>query len=357
MANLPNIYYNVTGYIQQTGDEPMPKATIRDVARLANVSTATVSRVINHAEKVSDGTRQTVLEACAKLNYSPHPIARRLSLGRTHMIGVILPYLTLPSIVERLRGIQHALEDTDYDLVPFSVGTPEKREERLRELSSTSRIDGLLIVSVPPTSRQVDRLLDHDVPTVLLDAHHPELNCLIVDDVRGGYLATKHLIDLGHRKIAHIRDYPQNPMGFSSVAKRYQGYLQALQEADLRVRPDYLKEGTHGREEARRMAREVLQLPDPPTAIFAYSDTQAIGVLDAARELDIPIPEALSVIGYDGIRDAEYLDLTTIAQPLLESGIMAANTLLALQDSPLESPLQITLPIRLIDRGTTGPPP
>jgi DNA-binding LacI/PurR family transcriptional regulator len=331
----------------------MTPATIRDVAKHANVSTATVSRVLNNTDRVSEETRKKVLEACTELNYSINPIARRLSLGRTHMIAVLLPYLTLPSLVERLRGVQYALDESGYDLVPFSVGSPEKRDQRLIDLSRKSRVDGLLIISLPPTDEQVKRLIDEEIPTVLVDACHPDLHCLVIDDVQGGLLATKHLIELGHRNIGLITDQLNNAMDFSSTHNRYLGYRKALDEAGVHFQAHYHKQGEHGREESRQMAIELLQLPEPPSAIFATSDTQAIGVLDAAQVLGIRVPEQLSVIGYDGIRDAEYLNLTTIAQPLFESGSLGAELLLEILQSPPSESIEKIVPIELIVRGTT----
>jgi DNA-binding LacI/PurR family transcriptional regulator len=333
----------------------MPSATIRDVAKLANVSTATVSRVLNSIGPVTEETRQKVLGACAALNYSPNPIAQRLSLGRTHMIAVVLPYLTLPSIVERLRGVQYALDESEYDLIPFSVGSPEKRDSRLKELSRRSRVDGLLMISVPPTEAQAETILSEGIPTVLIDAYQPNLHRLIIDDIDGGYLATKHLIELGHQKIAIISDYIDNPLGFSSTSDRHKGYRKALEEAGIPFKPVYQKQGEHSRDIARQLAIELLKIPDPPTAIFATSDTQAIGVLDAAHRIGIRVPQSLSVVGYDDIRDAEYVDLTTVNQPLFEAGEQGAETLLEILKTPLDTPLEIQLPIHLTIRGTTAP--
>lgn len=333
----------------------MSPVTIRDVAKLANVSTATVSRVLNNTDPVSEETRKKVLDACATLNYSINPIARRLSLGRTHMIAMITPFLTLPSLVERLRGAQHALDDSGYDLVPFSVGTPERRDERLTELSRKSRVDGILIISVHPTDKQAERLLEENIPTVLVDACNTDLHCLLIDDIHGGYLATKHLIELGHKQIGLISDYIETPMGFSSTYNRFLGYKKALQEASIPFQEKYHRQGEHGRDIAQQTAVEMLSSPEPPTAIFATSDTQAIGVLDATNKLGIQVPEQLSVVGYDGIRDAEYVNLTTIAQPLFESGAMGAELLLEVLKNPPKTPIEKVLPIELIIRETTGP--
>jgi LacI family transcriptional regulator len=332
------------------------KVTIRDIAKRAGVGVGTVSRVLNQSPAVSEQTRSRVLEIINELEYSPHPIARSLSLGKSLSIGIVLPFLTLPSFVERLRGVQHAVGESEYELVLFSVGSPEQRDVYFTELPRGARVDGLLVLSLRPSDEQVDRFLETELPTVLIDSHHPGLSSVVVDDVLGGYLATKHLIDLGHRKIAYISDVLDNPFRFVSMRERRDGYLKALAEGDIPPLAELRKEGPHGREQARRMALELLDMPDRPTAVFAGSDTQAIGVLDAAKQLGIRVPDQLSVIGYDGIRDAEYVNLTTIEQPLYESGVEGARILLEALREGSTHPDKATLPIRLVTRETTGPP-
>ncbi len=195
------------------------------------------------------------------------------------------------------------------------------------------------------------------VPTVLIDAHHPRLSRVVIDDVAGGQMATQHVIDLGHRKIGFVSDQLENPFNFVSSRDRYQGYRRALAEADVPFRPEYHQQGEHGRQEAREMARALLSLPDPPTAIFAASDTQAIGVLEAARDAGLKVPEDLSVIGYDDIEIAEYLHLTTIRQPLFALGVEGVELLLDSIATPPSTPRRVLLPIELAVRHTTAPPP
>ncbi|MFN2282579.1 MAG: LacI family DNA-binding transcriptional regulator, partial [Anaerolineales bacterium] len=177
-----------------------------------------------------------------------------------------------------------------------------------------------------------------------------------VDDKKGGRMATEHLLSLGHTKIAFISSFLDNPLQFSSTKKRYEGYYEALQQADIKIDPRYQVEGHHGRKEAEEMALNLLQIDDPPSAIFASSDTKAVGVLDAARQLGLRVPEQLSVIGYDNIRDAEYLNLTTIQQPLYQAGRVGGNKLLELIDNPSQDSEEIILPVELVVRGTTAPP-
>lgn len=331
----------------------MSPATIRDVAKSAGVSIATVSRVLNDSPAVRPATRDKVVAVMEELEYVPNLTARRLSLGRTLTIGIALPFLTLPSFIERLRGVQFALADSEYDLALFSAEVPQKIESCLSNLLSQARVDGAIIVSFQLDENQIERLQQSDIPVVLIDVCHPKMNVVYVDDKDGGRMATQHLIDLGHRRIAFLSDYLENPFNFVSMRHRHSGYRQALEEADIEININYQQEGALGGREAYQKAVKLLTLPDRPTAIFAASDTHAIGVLKAAHDLAIKVPEGLSVIGYDDIRDAEYLHLTTIRQHLFEIGVEGANMLLNALKEPYESPRELQLPTQLVVRGTT----
>jgi DNA-binding LacI/PurR family transcriptional regulator len=193
------------------------------------------------------------------------------------------------------------------------------------------------------------------LPAVLINDSPTSLSRVMIDDVKGGRIATRHLLGLGHRQVAYISDPLSDPFNFTSSRYRYQGYRQALEEYGVSFRPEYHRADEHGREQAREMAHQLLDLENPPTAIFAASDTQAMGVLEAARERGISVPEALSVIGYDDIEIAEYLDLTTIHQPLFESGWRGTELLLHIIENGEPEVLCDQLPIELVERGTTAP--
>ncbi len=326
--------------------------TIRDVAKRANVGIATVSRVLNNNPSVSEDTRNAVLAAINELDYTPNPIARQLSTGRTLTLGVILPYLTMPSYVERLRGVQHALAETEYNMVLFSVGGPTERDSYFKDLPRNNLVDGILIISLPPNDTQAERFASAEVPTVLVDAHHSRLSCILTDDVKGGKLATQHLINLGHRKIGFLSEFLETPF-HPSAYYRYQGYRKALEEHGIPFDPAYHISGERGRTNAKKMAKQLLTLDDPPTAIFAGNDIQAIGVLDAAMELGVNVPDDLSVIGFDGIRDGEYTNLTTIDQHLYQSGIEGVHMLISALEAHPKTPREKRLSLELLVRGTT----
>lgn len=335
----------------------MASITIRDVARKAGVGVGTVSRVLNDNPSVSPSTREKVLSAIAELEYQPNPIARRLSLGKTLTIAVIAPFFTRPAFVQRFRGIESVLSESEYDFVMYNVESAARRDYCFREVPRRDRIDGLLIMSLIPDSSDARRFQQANIPTVLLDASHKEFNRVIIDDLTGGYIATKHLLDLGHRHIGYISDIlTKTPFNYHSIFERFQGYQNALNEAGVPFKPHYVLQGDVNQNLGRRLAKQLLTQNPEITAIFAYSDTHAIGALQAARELGLRVPEDLSLIGYDDIEISEYLHLTTIQQKLVQSGVQAAKLLLEEIDHPSAQPREIISPTELICRNTTAPP-
>lgn len=327
--------------------------TIYDVAKHAGVGVGTVSRVLNNSPQVSEPTRQKVLASIQELNYRPSPIAQRLSLRKTFTIGVIAPFFTRPSFVERLRGVESALNERGYDLVLYNVETTQKRDACFRELPSSHRFDGLLIFALPPTNEDVRRFQGASVPVVLVDTYHPALTCVVVNDVKGGYMATQHLLELGHTRIAYISDPLESPLHFTSSLHRYQGYRQALREAGVPYREAYFRYAEHGQEQSRDMVRQLLDLAEPPTAIFAASDTQAIGAMEAIRERGLSIPQDVALVGYDDIEISRYLGLTTVQQPLFESGVKGTELLLQTISGSITEPCRVELDLHLIVRRFT----
>jgi len=332
------------------------QARIADVAAHAGVGVATVSRVLNGRANVRPATRDRVLDAIRTLNYRPSSVARNLSLQRTMVIGALLPWFTNPSAVQRVRGIVDGLNGSAYDLMVFDIESEDRQRRAFELFDRGDRADGLLVVSTNPPDMEVERINAAGLPCVLVDGVHPSLPSIAVDDVAGGEMATRHLIELGHRRIALIGDPPPE-FRFDWSRDRTRGYEQALLRAGIGVRPQYVREGTRLLHVARGIAAELLALPERPTAIFAASDTQAFGAIEAARALGIRVPEELSVIGFDDIEVASYVGLTTVRQPLFESGRRGAELLLrALSGRQVDVRTEL-LPLELIVRSTTGPAP
>ena len=329
--------------------------TIHDVARAAGVGVGTVSRVLNDSPLVSDPTRERVQRTIDDLGYRPSSLARALSLGRATSLAVIVPHFTRPSTVERLRGMAEAINGSDFDLVLFDVETPEQRDRRFQMAVRSDRAAGLVIVSLAAPSEVIEQLRAASVPVVFLDRHVDGLANIHVDDIGGGRLAADHLLSLGHRRIAFIGDDDGRGFGFTSSDDRMAGYRAALRAAGLEVDERYVRVGPSSREAAHRLTADLLGLPTPPTAVFAASDLQALGVVEAARERGLDVPGDLSVMGFDDIDPAVYLGLTTVRQPLFESGRLAAEMVLSLVAGD-EAAAGVELPVELVVRRTTGPP-
>lgn len=330
--------------------------TIADVARLAGVGRGTVSRVLNDRANVDPSTRARVLAAIKTLDFVPNQTARRLSLRRTQTVAVILPFLTRPSAVERLRGMELTLAAAGYDLIVFNIETVDRRDAVFGDLPRPERVDGLIIVSLSPHASELERLERTGLPTILVDAHHRALPRVVADDVLGGRLATQHLIGLGHRRIAFIGDIPRTPLAFTSSRLRLTGVRRALTAAGCRLPASLIGIGDHSRRRASELATRMLTTSLPPTAIVCASDTQAAGVLEAARQLGLSVPGDLSVTGYDDLELADHLGLTTIRQPLFESGVRAVQRLLRMVDGGSPEPMREVQDISLVVRRTSAPP-
>lgn len=331
--------------------------TIADVARLAGVGRGTVSRVLNNKPNVDPDTRAKVQAVIDQLDFVPSAAARRLSLGRSQTVAVVVPFLTRPSVVERLRGIEGSLVEAGLDMIVMNVESAARRDAILRDIARRERIDGLILVSIAPREDELARMQAIGLPLVLVDAHHRSVARVVVDDVDGGRVAAQHLLDLGHRRIGFVGDVPRPGFGFSSSRLRLRGVEQALRNAGLAIRSEHLGLAEHSRQNARISAEAILRTPERPTAIVAASDTEAIGVLEAGAALGLSTPGDLSVIGYDDVGAADLLELTTIRQPLTETGERAVARLLDLIEGRATEPLREVLPVTLVVRRTTAAPP
>lgn len=333
------------------------RVRIADVAARAGVGVGTVSRVLNGSPHVREGTRQRVLEAISQTQYRPSRLAAGLSRGTSGSVAIIVPFLTRPSVVARLAGVIEVLDAEGYDTIVCNVESPAQRDRQVRMFSDGHRAAAAVVVSLRLSAAQLAGLTVARMPVVAVDAVIPGVPGTVVDDVRGGMLATSHLLALGHRRIGFIGDTGRvGGLTFSSTTDRLRGYRQALSEAGIPADRGLIRRGQHGSAAARQMALSLLRMPDPPTAIFAASDTQAAGVLSAAEAAGVPVPGRLSVIGFDDIEIAAPLGLSTVRQPLRESGARGAARLCALLRGEPVSPLREELPLEVVPRRSTAAP-
>ncbi len=330
----------------------MAHSTVYDVARKAGVSIATVSRVVNAPDKVNPETRQRVLDAIDALRYIPKAEAAaraRKSVGR---IGVLAPFFTFPSFIQRLRGVTNALAKLPYELTIYNVDGSARHDGYIASVSITRRLDGLILMALPFTQETIQRIVSNSLETVSIECAHPAFSSIEIDDAAGGRLVAEYLINKGRRRLAFIGDSDIPDYAFPTSQRRLNGYRTAIQNAGLSLPDEYITLAEQNMENAARGMNQLLDLKTPPTAVFCASDTQALGALKAARQRGARVPQDIAIIGFDDLDIAAYVGLTTVRQHLEESGELAVEMLLArLEDR--ERPIQnVRLNLELVERET-----
>ncbi|HLZ21553.1 MAG TPA: LacI family DNA-binding transcriptional regulator [Ktedonobacterales bacterium] len=325
------------------------KARIQDIARLAGVSVSTVSRVLNKKPDVETATRERVLRVMDEQGFVPNVSATRLAGGRSQILGVLVPSLSWPFIPgimhgdvvtslqwpllpEIMRGVTECVGETSYELLLYSISRERDHHEVINRILVTQLISGLLAIFPGQASEQLAHLHDHGLPVVLIDDQeaHPNLPWVGTDNRYGAYLAIKHLLRLGHRRIGYIRGL------YTCSEERYQGYSDALREAGLTPDPSLVLQGDFEFSGGRACARAFFAMPERPTAIFAGNDQMAYGVLATAQQQGVRVPEDVAVVGFDDLPISGYIRpaLTTVHQPFFEMGQRAAQLLISLVDTP-----------------------
>jgi len=327
--------------------------TIYDVAKLAGVSISTISRVMNAPNKVNKTTRAKVFEAIDELGFVPKAEARARALRRSGRIGVLTPFFTAPSFVQRLRGVASSLSKSNFELVIYPVDSVDHLQGYISSIPVTGNLDGLIIMSLSLGDNDAQRLHDSKMETVLIEYSHPQLNSIVIDDVHGGRMVAEYLIKKGHQQIAFLGDIePPEKYAIHPVKSRLNGFSQVLDNAGIPLSKEYIRSTPYTQEHSRKAAYELMTLPNPPTAIFAASDIQAMGIMKVSRQLGIKIPEQLAIVGFDDIDVAELVDLTTVRQHLDESGKLAVEILLARLADPSRPLQHMHLPLSLVERLT-----
>lgn len=330
------------------------RTTIHDVAKAAGVSVSTVSKAVNGRYGIADATVQRVLDSVRELGYESSLVASSMRARRTGVIGVLLAGFE-PFSAEILKGVGTAVNDSAFDLLAYSgsrhgAGAGDGWERR-----SLSRLSGTLIdaaIMVTPTVVSAAT----EIPVVAIDPHtgRADLPTVESDSFGGALAATRHLIELGHRRIGFLAGRPD----LRSAGLRDAGYRRALSDAGIPVDPALIGVGRYELETTRDSARLMLAAPTRPTAVFAANDLSAIAVIEVAQEMGLRVPQDLSVIGFDDVPEASrrMLPLTTIQQPMRRLGAVAADMVFALLEGKELDEMHVTLPTRLVVRATTAPP-
>jgi DNA-binding LacI/PurR family transcriptional regulator len=341
--------------------------TIADVAKASGTTITTVSRVLNNSGYVHVSKRTAVLEAVEKLHYIPNANARVLKTRKSRAIGLVIGDLLNPYSVQLAHSIQTVAVDRGYTTFVASASEDVRSELAVIESFQCQRLAGMIVATLatPESDRMLARLAGHKVPVVVVGRNldHPGVDAISANHRRGGALATQHLLDLGHRRIAFIGA----ELGEAEHVGRLRGYLDAMEAGKLRVKPEYVLGHTRSGHSPRystkvtgyQATQTLLRLPARPTAIFARNDHTATGVIQALQEAGLRVPEDVSVAGFDNIPLTALMTptLTTVSQPTEEQGRLAAEFLLSrLESSAPHTRREVTLDCHLIVRASTAAP-
>lgn len=333
--------------------------TIKDVAKLVGVTPATVSMVINNKPRISEETRRKVLAAIEELDYFPHEGARSLVLKRTNTLGVAAPFFTSYFVLETLGGIEHEVRQSDYNLVLYGTRGLMKTEDGvITRIARERKVDGLITINLTLTPKQLKYFQKNGIQVVSLEYEAEGYDCVQVDNEHGAYEATKHLIGLGHKRIALVN----GPLRFAPSQQREEGFLRALKEAGLSLDPAHkLEVPNFRREEGFDAGNQLLQGHPAPTAVFvAAGDVCATGVMLAFKKNGIEVPRQISIVGFDDQPFAELVEpaLTTVRQPMARMGSEAFHLLKdALKDPVLHKARKQVFSTELVIRQSTAEAP
>ena len=298
-----------------------------DVASAAGVSSATVSRVLNSSGYVSKAARKGVMRAVRALGYRHNDLARSLITRRTNMIALLVGDIRNPYFSAMAKDVEEVANRNGYTMLLCNIGGNREIEIAYVNNLLARRVDGFIFAQTSASRSYYAERRILDVPVVVIDPqiHIPRADAVFLENCLGAMSAVSHLIELGHQRIAHI----SGPRSFVTAQKRIEGYWEALREHGLRVPKEYFQEGDYRPEGGRLCMKKLLDLPIPPTAVFAANDDMAIGAMSEIAEVGLSIPQDISVVGFDDIPLASLVwpSLTTIAQPPPHLGGMAMQML------------------------------
>jgi DNA-binding LacI/PurR family transcriptional regulator len=336
----------------------MLHVSIKDIARAAKVSHPTVSRALSNSPLVKGETAKRIRQIAASLGYRPSAIARSLATKRTKTIGVVVTSIADPFIADVISGVEEAANDHGYSVFLANSNANPDREVRVVHSFHERRVDGILVTASRVGALYVPLLSQLKVPIVLINNQHPDetdefIYSVTIDNIKASTEVMRHLIGLGHKRIAYIGDRG----GFQSDIERLAGYRQALAFAEYPFLPELVVHGDGKPEGGGQAMESLLALLNPPTAVFCYNDMSALGALRALHSHGIKVPEELSLVGFDDLAIASYTSplLTTVSQPKQQMGRMAMEIMIKLL-SRIDSKTNIKVEGELIVRESTAPP-
>jgi len=337
---------------QNTRPKPL---SIKDIARLADVTHPTVSRALRNSPLVSPRTIERIQRIARESGYRVSAVARGLVTQKTNTIGVVVTTIADPFVSEVVSGIEHAANDHGYSVFLADSYADPDREVRVVHSFAERRVEGIVVTSSRVGTRYLRILSEMKVPIVLINNQRRGefVHSVMIENVEASRLAAQHLIGLGHERIAYLGDR----YGYQSDTERLGGYRQALKQARLPFLPELVVHGD-GKPEGGRQAMETLRsLPQPPTAVFCYNDMSALGALGAIHQSGLRVPEDISLVGFDDLFFASYTQppLTTVRQPRQRMGLLAMEILLKLM-SGQDSADTIKVPAELIVRESSASP-
>lgn len=332
-------------------------ATIEDVAKHSGVSTATVSRALRGLPNVSPATRAIVIKTAETLNYAISPQVSRMASGRK-VIGLVRPLADQWFYAKAAFTAEIVLTTAGYDVVRYSVDNTQVQSQLVSQLISRNLVDGFIFSTLALTEGNILALQQSNLPVVTIETSTKEFSSISIDNVEAGKLATRHLINLGHRRIGIITGLNDDPLHFSAPQARTAGYWEALKEGGIEPRSEYEVQGNYSYEGGAEAMKHLFSLHNPPTAIFALSDEMAIGALKIVRDMNLRVPQNISIIGFDDNEVSEYIGLTTIRQPVADYGEIAAKLIIEQIEANSDvKPHHVECPTELVLRSTTGPTP
>jgi DNA-binding LacI/PurR family transcriptional regulator len=347
--------------LRAMGTSPTPparprRARIEDVAREAKVSVATVSRALRGLPNVAESTRARVITVADDLRYQPDPAAARLAAGRTRTVIVVVPHLASWYFSTIVAGAEAVCSESGYEFLVVGVGDQEECDRLLDEQSRIERrADGVVLVNIPATDDQAASLRERGVSLSTIGTRTAGAPSVFIDDVEVGRIAAVTLADLGHRRIGLISGLGKDPLNFAVPTRRSTGFVQGLAERGLTFDPELEVGGNFDIDGSSEAMAALLDLDEPPTAVFAMSDEMAFGALMELRRRGLRAGVDVSVIGVDDHEVSRVLDLSTIRQDVASQGAAAARALvLAMTGGPVDLEPRMS-PIQLVLRGTTGP--